>query len=115
MFVSNHPSLEQPGGGCQPTASIYVGKWFDWLTAFSNYHVEHHDFPIVPWSRLPAIRAAAPEFYDDLESSTGFYSTIWRWLGEGHMWTYACVSAGSVADQERPEQERGALLPRAAE
>jgi sphingolipid delta-4 desaturase len=31
-----------------------------------GYHNEHHDFPQVPWSRLPAIRALAPEFYDNL-------------------------------------------------
>ncbi len=31
-----------------------------------GYHNEHHDFPNVPWSRLPALRALAPEFYDSL-------------------------------------------------
>src|SRR4029078_11685076 len=31
-----------------------------------GYHNEHHDFPQVPWSRLPAVRAAAAEVYDQL-------------------------------------------------
>jgi len=31
-----------------------------------GYHNEHHDFPQVPWSLLPAIRALAPEFYNPL-------------------------------------------------
>src|SRR6478672_6904064 len=31
-----------------------------------GYHNELHDFPQVPWSRLPAVRALEPEFYDQL-------------------------------------------------
>jgi sphingolipid delta-4 desaturase len=31
-----------------------------------GHHNEHHDFPSVPWNRLPAIRRAAPEVYDAL-------------------------------------------------
>src|SRR5512140_1059454 len=31
-----------------------------------GYHNEHHDFPWVPWHRLPAVRRTAPEFYDSL-------------------------------------------------
>ncbi|MBI3492917.1 MAG: fatty acid desaturase [Acidobacteria bacterium] len=33
-----------------------------------GYHNEHHDLVAVPWSRLPRIRAIAPEFYDGLQS-----------------------------------------------
>ena len=33
-----------------------------------GYHNEHHDFPSVAWNRLPRVRAAAPEFYDSLQS-----------------------------------------------
>jgi sphingolipid delta-4 desaturase len=40
-----------------------------------GYHNEHHDFPGVPWSRLPAVRAAAPEFYDHL-----YYHRSWTKL-----------------------------------
>lgn len=31
-----------------------------------GYHNEHHDFPSVPWNKLPELKAAAPEFYDSL-------------------------------------------------
>lgn len=37
-----------------------------------GYHNEHHDFPSIPWSRLPALRAAAPEFYDVLPRHTSW-------------------------------------------
>jgi sphingolipid delta-4 desaturase len=40
-----------------------------------GYHNEHHDFPQVPWSRLPAVRAEAPEFYEHL-----YYHRSWTKL-----------------------------------
>jgi sphingolipid delta-4 desaturase len=40
-----------------------------------GYHNEHHDFPWVPWSRLPAVRKAAPEVYDAL-----FWHRSWTLL-----------------------------------
>jgi len=33
-----------------------------------GYHNEHHDFPSIPWTRLPVLRALAPEFYDTIPS-----------------------------------------------
>lgn len=31
-----------------------------------GYHNEHHDFPSIPWNRLPQVTRIAPEFYRDL-------------------------------------------------
>ncbi|MEO8587661.1 MAG: fatty acid desaturase [Acidobacteriota bacterium] len=31
-----------------------------------GYHNEHHDFPSVPWNKLPAVRRAVPEVYGAL-------------------------------------------------
>jgi len=59
----------------QETSSYY--GTLNILALNVGYHNEHHDFPSVPWNRLPRIRALAPEFYNSLE-----YSTSWTklWL-----------------------------------
>jgi sphingolipid delta-4 desaturase len=33
-----------------------------------GYHNEHHDFPDVPWRRLPDVKRLAPEYYDGLKT-----------------------------------------------
>ncbi len=46
------------------------------LVAFNvGYHNEHHDFPSVPWNRLPKLRKIAHEHYGSLESYRS-----WTWL-----------------------------------
>lgn len=40
-----------------------------------GYHNEHHDFPSVPWNKLPQIRKTAPAFYNSLK-----YHTSWTLL-----------------------------------
>jgi sphingolipid delta-4 desaturase len=38
----------------------------NWVALNMGYHNEHHDFPTIPWNRLPRVKAAAPGFYDSL-------------------------------------------------
>ena len=99
MFVSNHPSLDAPEegssvNGCQPTASCYIGEWFDWLCCFSNYHTEHHDFPDVPAWRLRELRDIAAPFYSDAAiagARDGWLETMRRTFAGREF--YACSGA----------------------
>jgi fatty acid desaturase len=48
----------------QPTNSVYSP--FGTLLLNIGYHNEHHDFPNIPWNRLPKLKEIAPEFYNNL-------------------------------------------------
>lgn len=37
-----------------------------------GYHIEHHDFPQIPWTRLPIVRKIAPEFYEEYPCHTSY-------------------------------------------
>lgn len=45
-----------------------------------GYHNEHHDFPSIPWNRLPRLRAAAPEFYETLRYHTSWSRLLFDFL-----------------------------------
>lgn len=45
-----------------------------------GYHNEHHDFPEIPWTRLPDLKAAAPEFYDNLPSHRSWTRLMLRFI-----------------------------------
>jgi len=45
-----------------------------------GYHNEHHDFPSVPWNRLPQIRKNAGGFYNNLAYHTSWTKLFFRFL-----------------------------------
>ncbi|VEU22921.1 DEKNAAC104116 [Brettanomyces naardenensis] len=45
-----------------------------------GYHNEHHDFPYIPWSRLPELRKQAAEFYDGLPNHESWVWTIFDFI-----------------------------------
>jgi sphingolipid 4-desaturase/C4-monooxygenase len=47
-----------------------------------GFHNEHHDLVTVPWSRLPQVKRAAPEFYDGLQSYTSWTGLLVRFLAD---------------------------------
>lgn len=45
-----------------------------------GYHQEHHDFPGIPWDRLPALRRIAPEFYVNLRSHPSWTGLLFTFI-----------------------------------
>lgn len=64
--LSEHPGDDE----IHPTRSSYT--WLNWILFNTGYHNEHHAFPTVAWTRLPMLKAAAPEFFDNADSKTYF-------------------------------------------
>jgi len=62
-----------------------------------GYHNEHHDFPSIAWSRLPALRALAPEFYDTIPSHPSWPMVIVNFIRDNE--------AGIFARAKRIEKE----------
>jgi hypothetical protein len=54
-----------------------------------GYHNEHHDFPSVPWTRLPALRALAPEFYDIIPSHPSWPMVIVNFIRDKDVGIFA--------------------------
>lgn len=57
----------------------YYGPW-NYLTFNVGYHMEHHDFPYIPGSRLPEVKRIAAEFYDPLPQHSSWLRVIWEFL-----------------------------------
>ena len=66
--------------------TLMKGHWF-WDFAFlnSNYHLEHHYFPGVPFYRLPEVQRALVPFYEAKKMRWRTYGElVYGWLIENH-------------------------------
>jgi sphingolipid 4-desaturase/C4-monooxygenase len=54
-----------------------------------GYHNEHHDFPSVPWNRLPQIKKEAPDFYETLIYHTSWARLFLRFLFDKEISLYS--------------------------
>jgi len=83
------------GLGLHPSAGHFVAEHYEFIKGQETYsyygimnyvmfnvgyHNEHHDFPRVPWSKLPLLKKMAPEFYDTLPSYDSYLSVFYRYI-----------------------------------
>ena len=71
-----------------------------------GHHNEHHDFPSVPWNRLPAIRRAVPEVYDALSSHRSWTRLLVRSFSTAGSRCSAGRSAPSAGRKPSPWADR---------
>lgn len=72
-FVAEHAAMVRG----QETYSYYGPLN---IFAFNvGYHNEHHDLAGVPWTRLPQLRAMAPEFYE-LPQHHSWAKVVYMWI-----------------------------------
>jgi sphingolipid 4-desaturase/C4-monooxygenase len=86
-FIAEHYIFEkQPAAARDPLTNTAVPETFSYygplnfLTYNVGLHNEHHDFPAVPWSRLPALHEIAKEFYAELPRHESWVGVIWQFV-----------------------------------
>jgi len=62
----------------QETYSYYGN--LNYLMFNIGYHNEHHDFPNIPWNKLPRLKRLSPEFYESLHSHSSYLRVLWEFL-----------------------------------
>ena len=68
----------------------YYGPW-NYIGFNVGYHMEHHDFPFIPGSRLPEVKRIASEFYDNLPQHTSWFKVLWDFLMDDQMGPYTRI------------------------
>lgn len=86
-WIQRHYMVDEKG--VQETYSYY-GR-LNTLAFNVGYHNEHHDFPSVPWNKLPDIKRSAPEAYNNLISHQSWTRLLSQWLFDRDLSLYSRV------------------------
>jgi sphingolipid delta-4 desaturase len=94
------------------TGGVY-GSVYNLLNTNGAKHCEHHDFPQVPWHRLPSITRIAPEFYRHVSPERTWSNVVWNYYWRTDL-TFAYAHHPLYGEEAR-ERVSGAGATRRAE
>jgi len=92
----------------QETYSYYGG--LNKISFNVGYHNEHHDFPSIPWNKLPELKQNASSYYDSLYSHKSWTKLFFRFLFDKNISLYSRIvrqDRGKVelTDESKPDVE----------
>lgn len=103
------------GSGLHPVAGHFIAEhyvfvkgaetysYYGLLNFFAfnvGYHNEHHDFPYIPGSRLPQVRAIASEFYDHLPQCDSWVMVIYNYITDPEINAFSRVKRSRLSAEE---------------
>lgn len=83
-------TVDDYGNFLVPETCSYYGP-LNYLTFNVGYHVEHHDFPSIPGSRLHLLQEIAPEFYKNLNYHTSWTYVLYKYITDPNVGPFARV------------------------
>lgn len=107
-WIQEHYLIKPP----QETYSYYGP--LNTLAMNVGYHNEHHDFPSIPWNKLPKVKKTAPEFYDTLHYHTSWFKLWLKFLFDKNLSLFSRMTRsnrGAVGfnDEVKPDVDFAAI------
>jgi len=66
-----------------------------------GYHNEHHDFPSVPWNKLPKVKKIANSYYDSLGYHTSYTALLFRFLYDRDLSVYSRMARANRGERKK--------------
>jgi len=95
-WIQEHFMIAPP----QRTYSYYGPA--NWVAFNIGYHNEHHDFPNIPWNRLPQVRRLGGRWYDGLAYHTSWTRLLGRFLWQPQFHLHNRMAPTSEASPVSP-------------
>jgi len=83
----------------------YYGP-LNWITLNVGYHVEHHDFPFIPGTRLHNLKRIAPEMYSSIPCYHSWVKVIYDFVMDPQISPFSRTKRATLGKQQLKNLQR---------